>query len=85
MGAIAAAIWNYYFRAAPPGIPLSDRASIAVLPFENLSDDPAQEYFSDGITNDIITDLSKFHELLVIASNLIKLGYIARCLNDELL
>ena len=45
------------------------KASIAVLPFTNLSDDVEQEYFSDGITNDIITDLSKFRELLVIASN----------------
>jgi len=48
---------------------LSHKASIAVLPFKNLSDDVTQEYFSDGITNDIITDLSKFRELLVIASN----------------
>jgi adenylate cyclase len=40
-----------------------------VLPFKNLSGDQEQEYFSDGITNDIITDLSKFQELLVIASN----------------
>ena len=46
-----------------------NKSSIAVLPFENLSDDPAQEYFSDGITNDIITDLSKFKELSVTASN----------------
>jgi adenylate cyclase len=44
-------------------------ASIAVLPFKNLSSDKEQEYFSDGITNDIITDLSRFNELLVIASN----------------
>jgi len=43
--------------------------SIAVLPFRNLSDDPKQEYFSDGITNDIITDLSRFSNLFVIASN----------------
>ena len=49
--------------------PLSAKSSIAVLPFTNLSKDPEQEYFSDGITNDIITDLSKFHDLLVIASN----------------
>ena len=48
---------------------LSQRASIAVLPFKNLSGDTEQEYFSDGITNDIITDLSRFHNLLVIASN----------------
>jgi adenylate cyclase len=44
-------------------------ASIAVLPFKNLSNDEEQEYFSDGITNDIITDLSRFHDLLVISSN----------------
>ena len=48
---------------------LSRKASIAVLPFKNLSGDPAQEYFNDGVTNDIITDLSRFGELLVIASN----------------
>ena len=44
-------------------------ASIAVLPFKNLSNDQEQDYFSDGVTNDIITDLSKFHDLLVISSN----------------
>jgi adenylate cyclase len=49
--------------------PLPDMPSIAVLPFGNLSGDPEQEYFSDGITNDIITDLAKFRELFVIASN----------------
>jgi adenylate cyclase len=49
--------------------PLPDEPSIAVLPFDNLSGDPEQEYFSDGITNDIITDLSKFSGLFVIASN----------------
>ena len=42
--------------------------SIAVLPFQTLSEDPKQDYFSDGVTNDIITDLSKFSNLLVIAS-----------------
>jgi adenylate cyclase len=72
-------IWNFYFRPDPSSkkpssvaitaLPLSGRASIAVLPFKNLSKDPEQEYFSEGITNDIITDLSKFKELLVIASN----------------
>lgn len=49
--------------------PLAASSSIAVLPFENLSEDSDQEYFSDGVTDDIITDLSKFHDLLVMASN----------------
>jgi adenylate cyclase len=45
------------------------KASIVVLPFKNLSDDPEQDYFSDGITNDIITDLSRFRDVFVVASN----------------
>jgi adenylate cyclase len=49
--------------------PIPSVPSIAVLPFENLSGDPDQGYFSDGITNDVITDLSKFPELFVIASH----------------
>jgi TolB-like protein/class 3 adenylate cyclase len=49
--------------------PLPNKPSIAVLPFANLSKDSKQEYFSDGITNDIITDLSKFASLYVSASN----------------
>ena len=48
---------------------LPDKPSIAVLPFSNLSNDPEQEYFSDGITDDIITALSKIRNLLVIASS----------------
>src|SRR5207253_9188571 len=48
---------------------LPDKPSIAVLPFTNMSGDPAQEYFSDGITEDIITELSRFSELFVIARN----------------
>jgi adenylate cyclase len=48
--------------------PYHDKPSIAVLPFANLSNDADQEYFSDGITQDIITDLSKFRELAVTAS-----------------
>ena len=48
---------------------LPDKPSIAVLPFQNMSGDPEQEYFSDGITEDIITELSRFHELFVIARN----------------
>jgi len=47
----------------------SDKPSIAVLAFNNMSGDPEQEYFSDGITEDIITDLSKLSELHVIARN----------------
>ena len=49
--------------------PLPDKPSIAVLPFTNMSGDPEQEYFSDGITEDIITELSRFRTLLVIARN----------------
>jgi adenylate cyclase len=48
---------------------LPDNPSIAVLPFDNLSGEPGQEYFSDGITEDIITALSKHPNLLVIARN----------------
>jgi TolB-like protein/DNA-binding SARP family transcriptional activator len=46
-----------------------DRPSIAVLPFANLGGDPEQDYFSDGMTEDIITELSRFSELFVIARN----------------
>ncbi|MCY1745682.1 adenylate/guanylate cyclase domain-containing protein [Ensifer sp. SL37] len=47
----------------------SDRPTVAVLPFENMSGDPEQVYFSDGISEDIITELSRFRELMVIARN----------------
>ena len=47
----------------------SERPSIAVLPFTNMSGDPEQEYFSDGISEDIITDLSKISGLFIIARN----------------
>ncbi len=50
-------------------LPLPDKPSIAVLPFENMSGDPEQEYFSDGIAEDIITDLSKASGLFVSARN----------------
>lgn len=49
--------------------PVPPKPSIAVLPFDNMSGDPAQDYISDGITENIITGLSRFRDLLVIASN----------------
>ena len=70
MGAIA--VWRGYLHPEKPGtLALPAQPSIAVLPFKNLSGDSTQEYFSDGITEDIITDLSKFRDLFVIASNTI--------------
>jgi len=57
-------------REAPrAALPLPDRPAIAVLPFTNMTGDPAQEYFSDGITEDIITALSKLRWFFVIARN----------------
>ena len=54
-----------------PGKPLAlpDKPSIAVLPFQNMSGDPEQEYFADGMVEDIITALSRFKSLFVIARN----------------
>ncbi len=49
--------------------PLRDKPSIAVLPFINMSGDADQQYFSDGITEDIITELSRFRQLHVLARN----------------
>jgi adenylate cyclase len=77
IGAIGVTFWNTYFR--PPSVevasvekmafPLPDKPSIAVLPFDNLSGDPKQVYFSDGLTEQIITNLSKLPNLFVIARN----------------
>ena len=68
------AIWDYYFHTSfePASVekmafPLPDKPSIAVLPFDNLSNEPEQEYFSDGLTDEIITTLSKSPRLFVIA------------------
>ena len=75
-GSVSFVGWNYYLnrsqRVDPASLekmafPLPDKPSIAVLPFENLSGDPDQEYFSDGITEHIISNLSKFPQLFVIA------------------
>jgi adenylate cyclase len=55
--------------AARMALPLPDKPSLAVLPFDNLNDDPEQEYFVDGMTDDLITDLSKHSGLFVIARN----------------
>jgi TolB-like protein/class 3 adenylate cyclase/Tfp pilus assembly protein PilF len=56
-------------RPAKPVLALPDRPSIAVLPFQNMSGDPEQEYFADGMVEDIITALSRFKSLFVIARN----------------
>jgi adenylate cyclase len=53
----------------PPVLPLPDKPSIAVLPFQNLSGDPEQEYFADGMVEEIITALSRIRWLFVIARN----------------
>jgi TolB-like protein/Tfp pilus assembly protein PilF len=69
IGFAANTIWTVFFdqpfsRKAPPQQP-----SIAVMPFENISGDPEQDYFVDGMTDDLITDLSKISGLFVIARN----------------
>ena len=69
-------VWKWHPRATPElakaaekPLPHVATASIAILPFTNMSGDPEQEYFSDGISEDIITDLSKIAGLTVIARN----------------
>ena len=79
LGIAAVAIWNFYLRNSLPSIepasvekmalPLPDKPSIAVLPFDNLSGDREQEYIADGITENIINALSKISEIFVIARN----------------
>ena len=69
LGAAGWAGWRWLKPPESAGLPLPDRPSVAVLPFANLSQDPAQEYFSDGVTEDLITGLSKVSGLFVIARN----------------
>jgi TolB-like protein/Tfp pilus assembly protein PilF len=54
---------------APPAVVRRSRPSIAVLPFVNMSGDPEQEYFADGISEDVITELSRFRSIFVMARN----------------
>lgn len=56
-------------QSAPGSLSPPAKPSIAVLPFDNMSNDPEQEYFSDGITEDIITEISRIPELMVISRN----------------
>ena len=73
----AVTVWHSYFRPPPIQVaseekmafPLPDKPSIAVLPFENMSGDPEQGYFGDGLSDHIITALSKVPNLFVIARN----------------
>ena len=75
--AVGMGIWQFYMRRPsiePASVkkmafPLPDKPSIAVLPFANMSGDPEQDYFSDGLTEEIITALSKVPKLFVIARN----------------
>ncbi|MHC2337216.1 adenylate/guanylate cyclase domain-containing protein [Bradyrhizobium sp. USDA 4454] len=68
--AVATAMVARPASAAPASLPaLAEKASIAVLPFQNMSGDPEQEYFADGVVEDIITALSRFRSLFVIARN----------------
>ena len=66
-----ASYWGYFAnpKEASTQLSLPDRPSIAVLPFENESGDAEQEYFSNGVTEDIITELSRFDDLFVTARN----------------
>lgn len=59
------AAWNWL----KPSTPVSEKASIAVLPFENIGDDPQWDRFADGVTEDIVTDLSHSRDMFVVARN----------------
>jgi adenylate cyclase len=66
---VVGVLGRQFYRPAATGLPLPDKPSIVVLPFVNMSGDPSQEYFGDGITEDLTTDLSKVPGLFVIARN----------------
>ena len=66
---VAAAVGSRASSSASPSLPLPDRPSIAVLPFTNMSGDPCQDYFADGLTEDLITGLAHIQWLFVIARN----------------
>src|SRR5262245_2136115 len=69
LGVAGWASWRWLRTPGSAGLPLPDKPSVAVLPFTNLSQDSTQEYFSDGVTEDLITGLSKISGLFVIARN----------------
>ena len=69
VSAAAVVLKGLYFFTSSPALPFPDKPSIVVLPFANMSEDPTQDYFSDGITEDITADLSKISNLFVIARN----------------
>ena len=68
-GQIPSAVQSGSAVSQPQALPLPDKPSIAVLPFQNMSGDPEQDYFADGMAEDIITALSRFKALFVIARN----------------